>query len=399
VTQPDLSNGEIADRLGLFATLLELADTSPFAVRAYVRAAELIRSTPTSVSRLVREGRVRELRGVGPGIEAKLHELVETGEIAELRHLQRQVRPELAAYARLLGIGTARMLAIARDLDLETVPEFREAAASGRLQDVHGIGPATEAQIRAALDAGPRVRRGLTITRSRAQAGSIASALGGEVAGAARRFCELSHELSVVCCSADAAGVLARFAALPTIVTLLERDDRSAVGLTVEGLPIRLVVAQPQVFGTELFRATGSTEYVDALEPLPSASSEQELFARLRLEPCPPELRESPGAVAPAGLVELADVRGDLHCHTTWSDGRATVHEMALAAVAQGGSGCWGSLSTGCWSQTGSLWHCRSAQEGAATERRSIVTPQARTSGYRGHDAERTAAASPRRAG
>ena len=91
----DLTNAEIADRLSLFAALLELAESSPFAVRAYARAAELIRSTPAPVADLVREGRIRELRGIGLGIESKLRELVATGEIAELRALQEELPPEL----------------------------------------------------------------------------------------------------------------------------------------------------------------------------------------------------------------------------------------------------------------------------------------------------------------
>jgi DNA polymerase (family X) len=336
MTRPDLTNAAIADQLGLFATLLELADTSPFAVRAYVRAAELVRSTPASVAELVRSDRVRELRGIGPSIEAKLKELVETGEIAELRELREQVRPELVAYGRLLGVGTSRMLAIARDLDLETVAEFREAVGSGRLQEVRGIGPATEAEIRAALDAGQRMTRGLTITRSRALAGSIARALGGETAGTARRYGELSYELSVVCSATDPEVLLDRFASLPLIVALLGRDDRGAVGLTVEGIPVTLVVASRESFGTELVRATGSPEYVESLGPLPVAASEEQLYGRLGLEVCPPELRELPGATPPPDLVADSDVRGDLHCHTTWSDGRSTVHEMALAAAARG---------------------------------------------------------------
>jgi DNA polymerase (family 10) len=333
---PDPSNAEIADKLQLFAALLELAETSPFAVRAYASAAELIRVAPVPVAELVRSGRVRELRGVGPGIEARLRELVETGEIAELRELEDETAPELLAYGRLVGIGSTRLLAIARELGVRTVPELRRAAAEGRLREVPGIGPATEAAIRSALEREPKASRGLTINRSLALAGEIASALGAEIAGRPRRYCELSDELVVVGASADPAEVVARFERLPTIVALLERGDRRAVGLTVEGIPVTLVVATPSAFGTELFRATGSAEYVSALEPLPDASDEAALYAALGRQFCPPELRERAGAEPPPGLVERADIRGDLHCHTVWSDGRSTVEEMALAARARG---------------------------------------------------------------
>ena len=330
------TNAEIADRLTLFAALLELAGTSPFAVRAYTRAADGIRSSPASIAELVRAGRVRELRGIGASIESKLRELVETGEIAELRALEEELEPALVAYGRTLGLTPSRTLVIARHLNVTSVDAFAEAAREGRLRDVPGVGPVTEAKIVANLVREPAARRGLTINRSRALSQEIAAAVDGQVAGPARRFAELSYELAVAVASDDPSGVLDRFAELAQIVVVLERAERSAVGLTVDGVPVTLVVASPRAYGTELVRATGSADYVASLGTLPEAATEQELFDRLRLPFCPPELRERPGAAAPSDLVELTRLRGDLHCHTTWSDGRATVHEMALAAQRRG---------------------------------------------------------------
>ncbi len=336
MTPGELTNSEIADRLSLFAALLELAETSPFAVRAYVRASELVRSTPASVSELVRTGRIREFRGIGTGIEAKLRELVETGEIAELRALEAELDPDLVGYGRLLGLSAKRMLGIARALNVDSVAAFKDAVAAGRLSEAAGVGPATEVKIRAALESELKAPRGLTLNRSRPLAHLIAAALEGEIAGSARRFWELTYELAVVCAADDPVPVLARFELLPAIVAVLERSDRHAVGLTVEGVPVTLVVATPQTFGTELFRATGSAEYVAALEPLPDAPDEASLFERLGLAHCPPELREAAFAAPPPGLVDRPDIKGDLHCHTSWSDGKATVHAMALAAQARG---------------------------------------------------------------
>ena len=330
------TNSEIADRLTLFAALLELAGTSPFAVRAYTRAADVVRASPASVAELVRSGRVRELRGIGSGIESKLRELVETGEIAELRALEAELEPALIAYGRTLGLTPSRTLAIARHLNVSSVDAFVTAARAGRLREVPGVGRATEAKIVANLDREPAAPRGLTVNRSRALSLEIAGALGGEIAGPARRFAELSHELAVVVASDDPAGVVDRFGELAQIVVVLERHERRAVGLTVDGVPVTLVVAAPAAQGTELVRATGSAEYVAALGPLPEAATEEAVFDRLGLPFCPPELRELPGAVAPPDLVEVAHVRGDLHCHTTWSDGRASVHGMALAAQRRG---------------------------------------------------------------
>ena len=333
---PDPTNTEIADRLTLFAALLELKETSPFAVRAYTRAADGIRSSPASVAELVRTGRVRELRGIGPSIESKLRELVETGEIAELRALEEELSPALVAYGRTLGLTPARTLAIARHLDVRSVDAFREAALAGRLRDVPGVGSVIEAKIVANLAREPAASRGLTINRARALSAEIAASLGGELAGAPRRYSELSHELAVVVRSDEPGEVLDRFAELPAIVVVLAREDRQASGLTVDGVPVSVSVASPQTYGSELVRTTGSPEYVAALGALPEAATEEELFDRLGLTFCPPELRELAGAQVPRDLVEPADIRGELHCHTTWSDGRDTVEGMALAARERG---------------------------------------------------------------
>ncbi|TML51429.1 MAG: DNA polymerase/3'-5' exonuclease PolX, partial [Actinobacteria bacterium] len=136
-----LDNAAIAGRLDAFASLLELAGAGPYTARAYRRAADLIRTTPAPIAELVRAGRVRELRGIGPGIERRLRELVETGQIEELRELEREVSPELAGVGRLLGISVKRMLEIGRVLGVRTLPELRAAAQEGRLRDVPGIGP------------------------------------------------------------------------------------------------------------------------------------------------------------------------------------------------------------------------------------------------------------------
>jgi DNA polymerase (family 10) len=329
------TNAEIADRLTLFAALLELKGTSPFAVRAYTRAADGIRTSPASVAELVRTGRVRELRGIGAGIESKLRELVETGEIAELRALEAELEPALVAYGRVLGLTPARTLAIARHLDVRSVEAFKRAALEGRLREVPGVGRVTEEKIVANLARELASPRGLTINRSRALSEEIASSLGGEIAGPARRYAELSHELVVVA-TGEPEAVLDRFELLPAVVVVLEREERRAVGLTVDGVPVTCIVASSAAYGSELVRATGSAEYVAALGPLPDAATETELFEALGVPYCPPELREQPGTDVPPGLVELADVRGDLHCHTTWSDGRGSVREMALAARGRG---------------------------------------------------------------
>ena len=135
---------------------------------------------------------------------------------------------------------------------------------------------------------------------------------------------------------AAAQDALDRFAALPQIVAVIEQSERRAVGVTVEGVPVELVVAEPERFGTAMLRATGSDAYVAALEPLPDAPDEASVYAAMNIPWLPPELREQPFKGEPPTLLEVADIRGDLHCHTTWSDGRASVEEMGRAAIERG---------------------------------------------------------------
>jgi DNA polymerase (family 10) len=320
-----VDNAAIADRLDAFATLLELAEANPYQPRAYRRAAETVRAAPVPIAELVRTERVRDLRGIGPGIEARLRELVETGEIAELRELEREIVPGVVGLGRFLGLTTRRSIEIAKALEVRTPEEFRAAVAAGRLRDVPGVGPKIEARVREALTREPEPR-GLLLDRARSLVGGIADALGGEMAGDPRRWRDVCERLAVVCAAP------AHLEALPQIVAVI--DERRA--LTVEGVAIDLVVATPERFGSELVRATGSPEYVAALEPLPEAATEAEVYAALGLPFVPPELREAPFRGEPPELLVQQDIRGDLHCHTTWTDGRASVEEMGRAARERG---------------------------------------------------------------
>ena len=275
-----MDNAEIADRLQTFALMLELVEANPYTIRAYRRAAETIRGAAVPVEELVRTRRVRELRGVGQGIESRLRELVETGEIAELAELERELSPDLVGLGRYLGLGAKRSIELARSLGVRTAEEFRAAAAAGRLRDVPGIGPKTEALLLDALarSEGPQPRQGLLLNQARELVGAVAAALDGEPAGDVRRWRDSCEWLAVVCAAPDPEPVLDRFAALPVIVAVIERRERDAVGVTIEGVPVELVVAEPDRFGTALVRATGSHAYVEALEPLPDAPDEASVY-------------------------------------------------------------------------------------------------------------------------
>ncbi len=313
-----MTNAALAERLDAFAALLDLNGSGHYTVRAYRRAADLIRATPADVAALVRAGRARELAGIGPGIEARLRELVETGRIAELDELEAQALPELVGVAALLGVSTKRMRELGHALGITTLPELRAAAAEKRLATVPGIGPKTAAQIEQGLaELGTaRPRRGMTLNRALALVGEVADALGGEPAGDPRRACELSTHFAVVV----PLERLADAEALPQLVAVLERDERRVVGVTADGYPIEVVGATAETWEAELVRAIGSPEWVAAHGGLRGAALP------------PPELRELDAPPTPPDLLELADVRGDLHVHTTASDGKATVEEMGRAA-------------------------------------------------------------------
>jgi DNA polymerase (family 10) len=333
-----VDNHEIADQLEALAVLLELAEANPYTARAYRRAAETIRAAPVPMDELVRSGRARDLRGIGPGIERRLRELVATGHLTELTELERELTPELVGLGRLLGLSAQRSMQIANALGVTTADEFREAVRRGRLQEVPGVGPKIEARLVEALSQEPQRRpaHGLLLNRAWELLTPIAEAIGGEVAGDARRWRDSCEWLAVVCAGADPAPVLERFAHLPQIVVLIERSERRAVGVTVDGVPVEVIVADPIGFGTALLRATGSPTYVEGLGELTEAPDEEAVYHELGIPWCPPELREEPFAGDPPPLVQLEDIRGDLHCHTHWSDGRASVEEMGQAARDRG---------------------------------------------------------------
>jgi DNA polymerase (family X) len=282
VPQPQLDNAAIAEELERFATLLDAAGSSGYAVRAYRRAAERIRGFPAPVEPLVRSGRARELAGIGAGIEARLRELIETGALAEADELRERLAPEL----------------------------IRRAKRRTRSR-----------------------RSGLLLNRARALVERIAEGVDGVAAGDPRRGAELSNRLAVV---VRDRAMLDRLAELPDVVAVVERHGPRCLAVTTEGVPVEVVAAEPDRFGAELARATGSSDWLAALPELPAAPTEEEVFESLGLAYVPPELRELGAPAVDRELVDIAHVRGDLHVHTTWSDGRASVLEMGEAAQARG---------------------------------------------------------------
>ena len=277
-----MTNAELADALERLATLLDAAGASTFSVRAYRRAAGRIREAPVDVAELVAAGRARRLAGVGASIEARLRELVETGRLEEAEELEAALRPALV----------------------------RRAAARAR----------------------PR-RGGLLLHRALDVERALAEALGGLPAGDPRRGVEQPARLAVVV--RDAAA-LDRLAEAPGVVAVTGRADDRATAVTADGVAVEVVAAPPGRLGAALVEATGADAWVEALGPLPDGDDERAVLEAAAGRWVPPELREPGAPDQPARLLGLADVRGDLHVHTTWSDGRASVLAMAEAARARG---------------------------------------------------------------
>jgi DNA polymerase (family X) len=282
VAAPELDNDSLAEELERFATLLDAAGSTGYAVRAYRRAAERIRAFPVPVAPIVRAGRARELSGIGAGIEARLRELVETGGLAEAGELRDRLAPEL----------------------------IRRAKRRARSR-----------------------RGGLLLNRARALAAGLAAAVDGVPAGDPRRGAELSTQLAIVVRDRAVLDLLAR---LPDVVAVVERHGPRALAVTTDGVPVEVIAAAAERFGTELVRATGSADWLSSLPELPSAPTEEDVFEALGLPYVAPELREREAPSPPADLVGIDDICGDLHVHTSWSDGRASVLEMAEAARARG---------------------------------------------------------------
>ena len=277
-----MTNADLADALDRLATLLAAAGADTFAVRAYRRAADRIRVTPADVVALVRAGRGRELAGVGASIEGRLRELVETGSLAEIAELEQRLAPAL-------------------------VERARERAR--------------------------RPRGGLPLNRALQVVEGLASALGGVAAGDPRRGVEQPERLAVVLRDEAALADLER---VPAILGVVERGPGRALVATADGLPVEIAAAPAGRFGATLVEATGHHDWVAALGRLADGDDERSVLEASALGWVPPELREPDAPPPQADLVELRDLRGDLHVHSTWSDGRATVLEMATAARAAG---------------------------------------------------------------
>ena len=367
------SNAVLAEQLDLLADLSELLGEEGFRITAYRRAATRIRETPGSVAEMALAGTAKELQGIGKTIEEKITEVVDDGEMAALRKRREQVPEGLVAFLRLPGLGPKTTARIWHELGVTTLDELREAAEAERLRALPGLGARSEAKILDALRKGagsdeprrtplgvglPAVLEVVETLRAHPAAIRVSEA------GSVRRRKETFRDLDLIATATDPAALSAAFVELPFVDEVVAHGETKATVISGNGLRFDLRVVPPESFGNLLQHFSGSKEHNVALREdavrrgfsvseygvttlatgeVFSTGDEAEVYAHLGYQYIPPELRENTGELEAARegklprLVELSDLKGDLHAHSTWSsDGKATLEEMALAARARG---------------------------------------------------------------
>jgi DNA polymerase (family 10) len=365
----DLANGAIADALDELGDLYELDGAVIHRVLAYRKAAKTIRDAPVSVAQLARAGTLTTLPGIGATLAQKIQDLLERGEIPAASKLRARYPSGLLAITALPGLGPKRARRLFDELGVDSPAALREAADAQRIRNLKGFGAKGEAAILAALDAGgaERGRHRVVLDRALAVAELIVAALREiepraqiEPAGSVRRRADSVKDLDIV---VDNAKLLDALGGLELIETASKASASAARGRTHSGMTVELRAVTPEQFGNLLQHLTGSnahnaalreravragvhlSEYGvldDATGVTHHCASETEVYAMAGLAYIPPELREDRGELEAAAsgalpkLIELSDIRGDLHAHTTASDGRASIEEMGLAARALG---------------------------------------------------------------
>lgn len=358
--------------LNRIAALLELAGENRFKVRAYEGAAAALREIDTDdLGPLVRSGAVAELSGVGPATLGVVTELCEAGESSYLERLRERVPEGLLELLRLPRLGSAKIQKLHEELGVRSLDDLEQAARSGRLAEVKGFGPKTvEGLLRSITELREAGTRQL-IVRALPEAGRLLAAVRAhpdvvraELAGSVRRHVETVTDVDVVAgCRGDPGRACASFASAPGVKHVSERPHGASIAF-VDGTCLDLRCVPDGELPVALWRATGSEAHVRAVEALARSKGmsleghvlrdrsgaamalreEPELYAALGIPWIDPALRETGEEVAAAvggslpEALEQGQVRGCLHCHTRYSDGNATVREMAAAARERGWS-------------------------------------------------------------
>jgi DNA polymerase (family X) len=367
------TNAELAERFELLADMLELDGADAFRLAAYRRAAARIRDSAVPVAQLALDGKATRLSGIGSTIEAKIVEVVETGDMNALAKLRDKLPSGLVEVMHVPGLGPKTARKLWSDLGVESLDDLRTAAEQERLRALPGLGAKTEEKVLKSLAAPPKASaatgrtllgKALPAVR-RAVAEIEASGLADRVseAGSVRRRAETTKDLDLIATASDPAALTAFFAEREWVAEVVALGGTKATVVSHEGFRFDLRVVPPESYGNLLQHFTGSKDHNVALREDAvrrglsvseygvldvesgetfQADAEEAVYAHLGYTWIPPELRENRGELEAARdrglprLVELADLKGDLHMHTDWSDGRGTLEEMVLAAKERG---------------------------------------------------------------
>jgi DNA polymerase (family 10) len=364
-----LTNADIAAAFEQVADLLELQDANPFRVRAYRNAARVVGELKLDLATQVAQGKpLPKLPGIGEDLAGKIQELCASGHLALLERLRKELPPGVTDLLKLPGLGPKRVRALYDELHVHTLPQLLRAARDGRLRQLHGFGPKTEERIAATIERKlGQVRRFKLAVAAQYATPLVEHLRRGPtvdqvaIAGSLRRCRDTVGDLDLLVTAADGAAVCAHFTAYPDVREVREAGATRASVVLASGLQVDLRVVAGESFGAALLYFTGSKAHNIRLRTLAlerglklneyglfegkrrlAGRSEREVYAALGLPEIPPELREDRGEVEAARrgelphLIERRQLRGDLHAHTKWSDGTASIEQMARAALAHG---------------------------------------------------------------
>lgn len=365
-----MRNGEIARLFDELADLLEIDGANPFRVRAYRNAARTIGDFSESIAALAQQGEaaLRELPGIGEDLAKKIVVIVQTGRLPQLEEMQKKVPRGVVEMLRLPNLGPKKAAALFEHLKVQSLDQLREAAEQGRIAGIKGFGAKTEQAILAGLSQLTTTEQRRLISEAREQAEQIADDLRAlpsvqqaSVAGSCRRRRDTCADLDVIAAAADSTEVMDALAAHRLVDKVLARGDTKQRVRLFSGMELDLRVVPPESYGAALQYFTGSKEHNIVIRRRAqergyklneygvyegdrqiAGATEEDVYAAVGLPWIAPELRENRGEIERAEqgtlprLIVLEDIKGDLHMHTTATDGTASILEMAEAAKARG---------------------------------------------------------------